>query len=188
MSIAFRDISALATARRRGTTFESEKKKSPTSPAEKTTDPNISSALDALRAVLPATLITFYSTAVILLQNAANVAGADGRAAEISALTKTLGAGTPALEKAVKALTAEPDTYATWRVIFAAVWLVFGAGSIAPDALSRADDATRCGHRPAASGSTERTAGPRAIRARPGRARTRAGAAAQRPRWLPRVL
>jgi hypothetical protein len=123
MSIAFRDISALAAARRSGTTLDSEKKKSSDSPPKKTDDPNISTALDALRAVLPATLITFYSTAVILLQNVTNAAGASDRAAQQAALATVHGAGTPALENALKLLSAEPNTFAIWRVLFAAVWV-----------------------------------------------------------------
>jgi hypothetical protein len=127
MSIAFRDIAALAAARRSGTTLESEKKKTPSSPPQQTSDPDVSSALDALRAVLPATLITLYSTGVIVLQNAANSAGADDRAARIAALTKSLGAGTPELVTAVKGLSAEPDKYGFLRAIFAAAFLVFVA-------------------------------------------------------------
>jgi hypothetical protein len=127
MSIAFRDISALATARRSGTKLDSEKTKTPEKPAEKAEGPNVSTALEALRAVLPATLITFYSTAVILLQATTNAAGAGDRAAEQAALAQTFGAGTPALESALKALPAEPATFAVWRVVFAFIWVGFVA-------------------------------------------------------------
>jgi len=127
MQLAFRDISALAAARRSGTSLEGEKKKTPETPAENTDGPNISSALEALRAVLPATLITLYSTAVILLQNLTNAGGSGERAAQQAAMAKTYGAGTPELETALKAMSAEPSTFAGLRVGFAVVFVVLVA-------------------------------------------------------------
>lgn len=121
MQLAFRDIAALAKARRTGTTLDSQTKKDP----KKATEPNVASALEALRAVLPATLITLYSTAVILLQNVTNAAGASERAAEQAALATTHGAGTPALTKALEALSVEPTTFAWARVAFAVIWIAF---------------------------------------------------------------
>jgi hypothetical protein len=127
MKLAFRDISALAAARRTGTSLATEKKKEPGATPPKTTDPDVSTALEALRAVLPATLITLYSTAVILLQTTTNAAGAAERATEQAALAKTYAAGSPELENALKALSAEPSAFAGWRLLFAVVWVVFVA-------------------------------------------------------------
>lgn len=118
MPFAFRDIGALATARRAGTTLAGESKRGD-APAKKTDGPDVSTALEALRAVLPATLITLYTTAVILLQNVTNAAGSGDRAAQQSALAVSHGAGTEALTKALAALSVEPEQFAWARVLFA---------------------------------------------------------------------
>lgn len=119
MQLAMRDLPALVTARREGTTLASEQKKSEVTPATPAGGPDIATALEALRAVLPATLITLYTTGVLLLQNLTNAAGAAGRAADQAALASTYGAGTPELAKALEALSVEPMTFAWARVVFA---------------------------------------------------------------------
>lgn len=122
MDLALRDLGPLAAARRKGTTLEAEKTNPADAPAAP--GPNVATGLEALRAVLPATLITLYTTGVLLLQNVANAAGAGGRAAEQAALATKHGAGTPALEAALAALSVEPPALAWARVLFAVVFTV----------------------------------------------------------------
>lgn len=101
MDLALRDIGALAAARRTRTSLNTARADRAGAELEDPppTSPNVGTALEALRAVLPATLITLYTTGVLLLQNITNAVGADPRAAQQAALAEELGAGTPALRQ-----------------------------------------------------------------------------------------
>jgi hypothetical protein len=92
-----------------------------------TTTPDVSTALEALRAVLPATLVALYTTAVILLQNLAIASGAAARAAEQAALAAQHQNDQAGLAKALQELSVEPTGLAPARVGFALVCIVLVA-------------------------------------------------------------
>jgi hypothetical protein len=129
MDFALRDIGALAAARRKGKSLDTMRAAAAGAEEkdEAVDSPNIASALEALRAVLPATLITLYTTGVLLLQNITNAVGAETRAAQQAALAVELGAGTPALKAALANMSAEPSDFAWARVLLAAVGTVLVA-------------------------------------------------------------
>lgn len=127
MELALREIGALAAARRGKTSLDAERENRAASEKEKAPandSPNVATALEALRAVLPTTMITLYTTGVLVLQNLTNATGADGRAAEQAALAERLGADSPALKTALANLSVEPTALAWTRVALAAFALL----------------------------------------------------------------
>lgn len=81
--------------------------------------PNVATALEALRAVLPATFIALYSTAVILLQNLTQAAGAQARATLQADLAKEFDKRTDELKAALQALPVEAPNFVELRIGFA---------------------------------------------------------------------
>jgi len=122
MDLAFRQLGALAAARRLGNTLDSQAASNAAdgavAPVPATND-TVSKPLEALRAVIPATMITLYSGIVIPLQGFAINSGAAGRAATNAALAKQYGADTAGLETAIKALTVETSAWVEIRILFA---------------------------------------------------------------------
>jgi hypothetical protein len=122
VDFALRDLNALSRARRGGTGLDRERaKKAASEPEPSDESPNIATALEALRAVLPATFVALYTTGVILLQNLAQATGASGRAREQVALAATHANSEAALEAALQALSVEPRDLSAIRVAFAVV-------------------------------------------------------------------
>jgi lysylphosphatidylglycerol synthetase-like protein (DUF2156 family) len=130
MDLALRDLGALARARRAGTTLASEQAR--TAAAGEIADAevppqtgDVSKTLEALRAVLPATLIALYSALVIPLQGFAISNGADARAAQQAEIAKSLGNDAAKVKAALAALTVEPDALLSLRIAVAVIVAVF---------------------------------------------------------------
>ena len=120
-----RDLGALAAARRSDQSLDSERAQQAANaaakhpPADKKAD--VTTGLEALRAVLPATFITLYSTAVLLLQKYSQSEGAPGRAAEQAALATTFVKNPDALKNALQALSVETPEFLWARILMAAL-------------------------------------------------------------------
>jgi hypothetical protein len=134
VDVILRDLSSLATARRSGMSLDVAKAQraandagappplKPAGEGDKTSppdSPNVATALEALRAVLPATFIALYSTAVILLQNFTQAAGAEARATLQTSLARQFAEKPNELKAAFQALPVESPYFVELRVGFA---------------------------------------------------------------------
>jgi hypothetical protein len=132
MDLAMRDIGALAAARRLGTTLEFEKGKAAAPPVDTGGEvppapppTKVSETLEALRAVIPATLITLYTAVVIPLQGFAISIGSDDRVAEQQRIAKEFASDAAKVKSELAAMTVEPDALLTLRIGVAVVIAVF---------------------------------------------------------------
>ena len=132
MDLILRDLNALTTARRTGTPLTDAKAQQAAADANvpvPATDPSkkvaaggdISSALDALRAVVPTTIISLYSTGVILLQSGTQALGGAGRNATQAALAKQFEKDPDGLKTALAALPLETADLVSVRIFVAVV-------------------------------------------------------------------
>jgi hypothetical protein len=138
VDLILRDLSSLATARRSGISLDEAKARQAANDAKKPAppmpagqgdrrppdSPNVATALEALRAVLPSTFIALYSTAVILLQNLTQAAGADARTTHQTALAKEFAEKPNELKAALLALPVESPYLVELRVGFALLAIV----------------------------------------------------------------
>jgi hypothetical protein len=133
-NLVFRDIGALAAARRLGTTLDSEKLQAAApddkkdlevvKPVEAETSA-ISKPLEALRAVVPATIAAMYSALVIPLQTLSIAAGAGAKADHETALAKQFATDPAGLKKALETLPVETAAYFELRLGVAIVVAIF---------------------------------------------------------------
>jgi hypothetical protein len=95
------------------------RQEAPKPPTPPDRNANIATGLEALRAVLPATFITLYSTGVLLLQSYTQSAGAPSRAAQQATLATQFVKDPDALRAALQALTVETKDFLGVRIGFA---------------------------------------------------------------------